>query len=632
MRSLILASLLLSLTACGGSDGDSNTTPTLTVNVAGYSVAAGVKTSFDIGWAAYLADEATSGVGGTDLNTNGNPIDSVIQVLNMSTGVQSNVGIAVRDFAWLGGILYLVVDEAQDGVDWDTDTMLDDRVLMSYDPVTSGPPTYLTGLLEDTGVDLIKTDEWLFISRADAAVMANTSTVWGIHESLPDTLHQVMTNDAVGGLTPILLGSDEDMVFLALNELTEGRDLNGDLDSLDTNVLALLDGRGMVVGGGYELPLRNTRRAMPATPTGRRALSIGAHDWQVGFVVGETEQGGVNLNNPSSVPAMLPGSWTPTHCIGFEDSDNMDQVLTLVRFRQWDDDPIAAPPINTGLIATDRIVMQPGWVGVISDEAQQGTCDLNGDGDLIDDVFRWTAFSSPVVPPGTVANYYAIARLDGGLQGVGELGTTWVIAVDEAADRRDLNADTFEDLDVLLWLNPALGVTWTNNNGSSTPSYAAATWMGPSSDKTRLGVAYDELSNDVDLNNDSDKTDSMATFAQFAGSPVRLTFPGYAAAVQRTNAGITFQNGWAYFRVSEAADRRDWNSDGMENDFVLLRSRLSDGLSQYIYDLNSIPGSPAVQPGLMSGASGGTFIVDESLAGDVNADGRLSFALVYYRL
>ena len=102
--------------------------------------------------------------------------------------------------------------------------------------------------------------------------------------------------------------------------------------------------------------------------------------------------------------------------------------------------------------------------------------------------------------------------------------------------------------------------------------------------------------------------------------------------MQKLNAGISFQNGWGFFRVSEAEDARDWNGDGTPDDFVMLRSRLSDGLSQYIIELNAIPGKATVEPGAITGALVGTFVVDEAMAGDLNADGVISFAMVYYAI
>jgi len=637
-RSLLLAATLLPLAACGGSsDSSGSANPSLTVNISPLSAAASSQSRFDGSWAAFTADEATSGAGGTFLNNDLDRVDSVVQVVSLTTGIETNVEVAALDFEILGDTLYMSVDEALDGVDWDTDGTPDERVLLSYDLTAMTGAVYLTLLREDTGDDLVRAGDWLFISRDEGAVMANTSSVWGLHATVPDTLHQVMTNDAVGGLIPNLLGSDEELVFLSLDETREGRDLNGDSDTSDENVLALLDGRGAVVMGGYEFPLRNAERAMPDAISARRALSTGTHDWQVGFVVDETRQDNSNLNNHLSADAMLSASWQPTHCIGDEDVDTLDTILTLIDFRAWDDDPVTSPPVNTGLIAYDRIVMQPGWVGTVSEESQQGTCDLNGDGDTDDLVFRWTAVTTPILPPGTVNNYYAVgddmnAPVAGGLQGAGELGNAFVLAVDEAADRRDLNDDGFQDLAVLLWLDPAASVVWTNDHGASAASYAAASWMGPSSDKTRLGIAYDELSNGVDLNNDGDQLDSVPTFAQFVGAPQRLAFPGYAAAVQKENAGITFQNGWGFFRISEAEDSRDWNTDGTADDFVMLRARLADGLSQYIIELNAIPGRMALEPSLITGASGGIFLVDEAMAGDLNADGVISYAIVFYAI
>ena len=127
------------------------------------------------------------------------------------------------------------------------------------------------------------------------------------------TVLDVATTDAVGPLSPRILGKDEGLLCLGLDETVEGRDLNGDGDATDTNVLALMDG---TVTTGH---VHSTGLAMPAgTPVFRaRRTSTSSHDWQVGFLVSEAAQDATNLNNP----ALFSGTWKPSQCVGDEDAD-----------------------------------------------------------------------------------------------------------------------------------------------------------------------------------------------------------------------------------------------------------------------------------------------------------------------
>ena len=44
--------------------------------------------------------------------------------------------------------------------------------------------------------------------------------------------------------------------------------------------------------------------------------------------------------------------------------------------------------MNTGIVGVDRVVAAAGFVGTLSLEADDGPCDLNGDTDTTDRVFR----------------------------------------------------------------------------------------------------------------------------------------------------------------------------------------------------------------------------------------------------
>jgi hypothetical protein len=154
--------------------------------------------------------------------------------------------------------------------------------------------------------------------------------------------------------------------------------------------------------------------------------------------------------------------------------------------------------------------------------------------------------------------------------------------------------------------------------------------MGEQPDRARLGVAFAESSNDADLNEDGDKLDSVPTFARIdTAGAARLVFPGIGFAVQKTNAGIQVVNGWAFYRISEAEDSRDWIANGNLTGFVLLATNLTTGQTVYLGPLNTLPRRAVeAQPG--GGGAAAAFLVSEAFAGDLNGDGDALDLVVRY--
>ena len=58
-----------------------------------------------------------------------------------------------------------------------------------------------------------------------------------------------------------------------------------------------------------------------------------------------------------------------------------------------------------------------------------------------------------------------------------------------------------------------------------------------------------------------------------------MTFPGVAIATNFDNAGLVISKGYAFYRVSESEDSRNWNNDLDETDQILFRTSLSQGTS-----------------------------------------------------
>jgi hypothetical protein len=477
----------------------------------------------------------------------------------------------------------------------------------------------------------------LFYSSARAPMNPLESNLEVIESSDPLTPIPVATEDTVGPLSPRLIAKDQSLIFLALDETTEGRDLNGDGDTSDANVLALLDATGSTNG------IRSTELAIAAgSPVRAKRTSTSSHDWEVGFLVSETDQGGTNLNDP----ALFSGTWKPTQCNGFEDGDTADDVLHYLGFAAWDTDPLADPPVNTGLVGCRKIAIANHYIATITPEndaaeaGAEGLCDLNSDGDKNDYVVRWVQMTSPVLPLTTAANIHALGDVPGGGHGLAELDNRFVIVISEEEDDLDLDGDGLKTFDLAAWLAPTgsanSNTPWDVTHGDTNSTFVGATWMQETPDRARLDVALQEEVEGININShvppvggeDLDTNDSVPTFADFGGSPVRLAFPGVAIALDEDNAGIVLARNFAFYRVDEAADSRNWNQpgDSDETDFILFRTSLVQGTSGSMGPMNSIPGRPAIDVNPdESSPFGGAFLADEAMQGgsgtDMNGDG-----------
>ena len=87
---------------------------------------------------AFLADELTTGAGGTDMNGDGDKLDRIAIVVDMVSGSEVRLDIAARELAFAGNSLYLVVDEVEDNTDHNADSDALDLVLMR---VATGSPS-----------------------------------------------------------------------------------------------------------------------------------------------------------------------------------------------------------------------------------------------------------------------------------------------------------------------------------------------------------------------------------------------------------------------------------------------------------------------------------------------------------
>ncbi len=652
-RLLLFAALSAPLVvACGSSSsGDS---ASFIVRTASNAIDATSEIVVAGGWMVYLGDEGTSGSGGagsTDLNGDGDTADDVAVAVNLFSLVETPLRAAIGA-AVVGDEIYLLVDESVDGappgMDWDGDGTPNDIVLLHWSaaadvvtyvdtiaPIVAGAPK---ALLPVAG-------ERLYYNSSAALVGPDDTSLRFVDKDDP-LVPVVVTNAAGGGqLQPFLIDEVEGLVFLFLDEAAPppspgdgGTDYNFDGDSSDRFVLALLDGTDEMA------TIANVELALPDAdaPFDARA---GTDTWLVGFLVSEVGQGlgGTNFNDP----ALFVNPPIPPVCAAMPDLDVDDDVLHFLDYATF---LTGTPPVNTGLVGTDRVVVVDSYVATISLEAD-ANCNLNQDADGgtgSDAVVRWVEAVDPVDAPNLPNQLRALSDVPGGSHGLSSLGDRFIIVVDEAADGNNIDGKPFNNT-LVGFLTPADGflADWTfahptTNPGTGIPGepYVGANWLAPEEEDGRLGMVYQEevplQSINVDLfcdlvMKDIDANDSLPIWADFEFGPI-LDFDGQGYALLESDPGVTQARFFAFYRVSEMLDGdQDYNNDGDTNDVILFRNPQTQ-CGTVAMGTSSVlpPPNPAI---ITDGDRGGVFISDEALAGvDLNGDGDLSDLVPRYFL
>lgn len=581
-------------------------------------------------WLAYLAEEAATGPGGTDLNNNGSLVDAVASVVDMRTGTTRVLGVQADDIAIIrsqanGAHLFTVTDESADVVDWNMDLDMDDVVLLHTDLSAASAMMFVAELDDSGPCRFVTVDDRLYFQEDDSGLAAGETSIMYVDTLLPLTPVRVPNADAAGTLDPELMACDEGLIFLTLDETGEGRDLNTDGDTADTDVLALLDGTD-AAALVFEVPLALADDSGPV-----RALPRAANDWIVAFLVDESGQDDTNFNTAG----LFTPSWRPLQCVGDDDVDTQDEVLHYLFFANYTADPSMSPPRNTGLVGDDRVlVVRSGgslYVATVSDEADEGTCALNDDGDQDDDILRWVEAvpgAGPLLPFTNSTGLVALEDVAGNTDGATDLDGRFVCVVSESDDDRDHSGDALLVDDLVAFLDPADGnsAQWTFDQFQPPPppfDPVGTTWMYERPERDTILIVFPERFVPADLNGDGDQLDSVPAFGVFEAGGAELDFTGPLVAVPPTNAGFEFANNIGFFRADEARDELDWNGDGDQADRVLLRAPLNSLVSvTFVSSLNNLAGSAIVRPDPNHDEVAVAFLADESVEGaDYNADG-----------
>ncbi len=632
--------LLSTLTACGG--GGDDKIDYFALRTPPHSVAPASKILTSGKWLVYLASEANHTPSGTDMNGDGDLIDDVAVRIDTFTNKRTELNTAVEDMALLNGTLLLVVSESKDGKDWNTDGDSGDRVLLYLRPADT-TPKFLRNLDTTSATVLMALEGQAFFTAPAAPIVAGDTNLFATtvlsQGAVPTTPTRVTTTVAADGdgASVRILAESEEVLFLAMDENLDG-DLNGDADGTDTSILAVLDGSS--VGASIE----GTGLALGPIPS-LKAGKVGS-DRVVAFLVNEAAQG-ANLNSMT----LFAGTWRLPSCPNLSDgdTDTDDDVLHWLLMADFE----AGGAIqNTGLVGTagEPLHVHPdGFVACASLEADEGLgagCDMNGDGDEDDRIFRWIPAVDPLNPPLPEVDPTRLMALVTSVPGaVGDstggvlvAGNLWVVLVDEAADGRDHDGDPGTDNHLVGAKNPGLvGQAWNFiHSGAAVP--VGVTWMATDiQTPNRNLMAIQESVLGLDQNADGDMTDSIPTFPKVQ-SGSSLTFPGIGLAVSDTNAGIVTAAGVGFFRISEADEgATDFNNDGDTNDYIL--SRVGVTVQEplvHMATLNNLD-MPAVIFDSVKAPKFGVILFQESMQGpsgkDVNKDGDANdFVPRYFRI
>ncbi|MCE9595563.1 MAG: hypothetical protein K8S98_15355 [Planctomycetes bacterium] len=582
----------------------------------------------------YLANEAASGKNFNAANGDVGLSDDIAVVVNMKGRSEHALNVDANDVAILGRHVYLAVSERDDSWDWNQDGDLGDDVLLHYpgklNSSPAAPDVGFVDTLDGSATTQILVSENRLFYTADLLepLAAGESNLKWIDRTAPATPIRVLHNVAAsagGGCHVKIQSADEGMLFATIPELVETVDHNNDGDATDS-VLALVDATDV----GSEV--LSTQFAVSTGTVRVRARATGAGDWLVGFLVHEGNQNDFIDGLNDAVGLGFPAGWEPTSCTGYSDTDLLDDVLFFLNYAAWFADPVADAPQNTGLAGINRVLAVPGFVGTMVLEAADGSdapdngCDANDDGDKNDVIFRWVSTATPLQPFNDPNQLVAFAVVNGNASGISDLDDRFLCVVDEAADKRNHDADSNVNNLLVAWLDPTLGASavWNYDREPTQPGIQSAvtTWLSDRPKRDRVLFAMSEKSFGTTQNKswkDKDVNDQVPTFARFSKSaPDRLTVPHGPVALFASDGGLVIAKNSVFCRVDEIADTRDWNGDGAKSSPILVRTTLSHQGLDYISPLNILTTDSV----FTDEKYGAAFLVDEALANhDYNHDG-----------
>ena len=612
----LLGLVLFGAAACGDNDDDLGFQSV----TSSFSVDEGAGVRVVGTYALAFADES-AGALPADLNQDSDMDDAVVIAVDVTDGAEFNSGAAAREAEALGTDLFLVVDEANN-IDWNSDGV-DDTVLLRWDPGEGGPE-FVATLVADSSV--IVSGGRLWFSSPDLLASADETALRYIDASAPEVVETLFSAaDTTGTVVPEIFDEQDGLLILTLDETVNG-DQNADFDTADTRVMAFVEAASLN-------PLLLTSSL--AAPAAGQIIQVRLTEpavWDIALLVSEQAQN-ENLNG-----LLLQ----PVQCSSGVDTDLDENILHVARFELG----ALSEFTNTELPgatnpAANRILLTAEAVGLSSQESGYGPapgCDLNGDTDFDDLIWRWAPLDDLTNAETAQDLMRSInPALPGGARGVIALGGNFVVAETQLVP----NPETPELLARLGWVDPVDGTAYEesffdpDDLDNSNPIVVAVDWMDEEPQGGLAPIGALEGPTGFNLNNgcngvtkdsgSADLTDTLAAWLLFSPSRDAMLLAGRGYSLQPANPGITFAASQSFFRVSESEDGFDWNGDNDLDDTILFRVPLTNCDPDNMGVLNTLSGEPAVTS---DGLFGAAFFADESIVNsDLNDDGVIGFAL-----
>ena len=458
---------------------------------------------------AFLVDEARQG--NRDLNGDGDAGDAVLHVYDADTRTARNLGAALTEFATLvfedGYLLFAVSELGQGGVDLDGDGVVGGSVLAVYDAERG--TTRSTGLRVQTSAIDVDAGQAGFFALESAA----TGDLNGDGDELDQVFHLV---DVKSGATANIglagqgfLLAEAGSWSIGVQEAAQGgMDLDGDGDAT-SSVFFTVDGAS---GAAFNTGLSSFFGSFSAKGQERFALSV------------DEASAGADLNGDGDrtdvVPALVDparqlveetglaiGSFTPSFLRGwavFGVSERAQGFQDLNGDGDIDDDVLHVWDLATGVlqnlgVEARRVVATEEEVAFLREEASAGA-DLNGDGDRADLVVHvWDSRDAAVQN----VRWSALNILDA-------RGPTVLFVTSEQEEGVDLNGDgDLEDFP-LVYHDRASGYT-----ASLGVIVSQAVLASPAV----LYALESEPATGADLNGDGDVADSVLRVIELAPPP-----------------------------------------------------------------------------------------------------------------
>jgi len=474
---------------------------------------------------AFGVSEANQGVGGTDLNLDGDKTDTVLHVYDAAGPTLTNVGLSVTAVAASGTLVAFAVSEASEGplgTDLNLDGDMIDVVLHTWNPI--GPVT--TNVQRDASGDIKVVGTNVAFTVSEAAQGAAILNADG--DSLDMILH--LYEEGIATLTNTTrqaqpgIRFEGNVVAFLVSEEAQNLSLNPDPDKSDLVLnLYCLNPTPCVAAG-----LINVALAAP-NPFGIDPFFNLSGDL-VAISVPEKSQNAAILNG---------------------DTDRTDRVAHIYQ-------------ISTGtVINTMRAVQRTpriagNFVAIGVPERRQNKIDLNGDGDLSDIVVQIYDVGTSTLT--NTARAVGIACKNVDTPTVGDCfamrGDMLIMQTDERRQAKTvLNGDgDARDMVVEFW---RLSTGVLTNTGIATEKTAGIA-LGTTIAAFRGG----EKKQNVDLNGDFDRRDQVMTVFD-SNTLITTVLPAQAESL------FLVEGNTVVFRTFEGPEATDLNTDSDLDDRIL---------------------------------------------------------------